>query len=173
MNKIHLRVIALFLFLSLVSSCRQQSPQLPSNKGNVGDKEGVSLLAINQNLAKKEDALLQKFAHQRDKAFKKSDIGFWYKVEQLGNGAKVTDSVACKFTAKLVSLQGKVLRVDEKHIVVGKKQVEVGLEEGLKLLNKGGRATIIVPWYLAYGMKGNNPLIPPYTSIIYEITVAN
>ena len=172
MNKFHLRVITLFLFLLLVS-CKHQSPQLPSNKGNVGDKDAASLLAINQNLAKKEDVLLMKFAQQRDKAFRKSDIGFWYKVEQLGNGPKVKDSVSCKFSVKLISLQGKVLRVDEKQIVVGKKQVEVGLEEGLKLLNKGGSATIIVPWYLAYGMKGDNPLIPPYTSIIYEIKVNN
>jgi len=172
MNKFHQRVILLF-FCLLMASCKQQSPQIPSNKGIVVDKNAISLLTINQNLAIKEDGLLKKFALQHDKAFKRSEIGFWYKMDQLGNGAKIKDSVTCKFSCKLMSLQGKVLQVNEQQIVVGKKQVVTGMEEGLKLMNKGGSATIIVPWYLAYGMKGDSPLIPPYTSIVYQIKVFN
>lgn len=166
-------IVALLAFCLLTASCNRQAPQLPSNKGNATDKSAASLLVINQNLAKKEDLLLKNFALQKDKAFKRSETGFWYKMDQPGNGIKLKDSVACTFSCKLLSLQGKLLQMEVKHIIIGKKQDVVGLEEGLKLMNKGGSATFIVPWYLAYGMKGNEPLIPPYTSIMYTIKVLN
>ena len=172
MSKILKIIVPLFLCFFLIS-CIKHSPQLPSNKGIVRDENAVSLLAINQNLAKKEDVFLKKFALQKDKAFKRSEMGFWYKIVQTGNGSKIKDSVNCEISCRLLSLKGKVLQKDVKKIIIGKKQVVVGLEEGLKLMNKGDSATFIIPWYLAYGMKGDEPLIPPYTSIIYEIKVFN
>ena len=173
MNYLYKRIIALFLCCFLLFSCNKQSPQLPSNKGNTADKNIVSLLIINQNLSKKEDRILEKYALQKDKAFKRSGIGFWYKIDQTGSKSRVKDSLVCKFSCKLMSLTGKMLENEEKQIVIGKKQVVIGLEEGLKLMNKGDSATIIIPWYLAYGMKGNEPLIQPYTSIIYKIKIHN
>lgn len=172
MKRLH-KTCVLLLFSFLLLSCTKQSPQTPSNKDKSVDKSTGSLLHINQKLAIKEDSQLKKFALRRDKAFKKCEIGFWYKKDQLGNGSKLKDSVSCKFSYKLLSLKGKVLQSDEKQIVIGKKQVIVGLEEGLKLMNKGDSATLIIPWYLAYGMKGNGSMIPPYTSIICMMKVYN
>jgi len=172
MNLLHKILTGLFLCFWLMA-CTKQSPQTPSNKGHVADKNTVSLLAINQNLAKKEDSLLKKFALQLDKTFRKSQLGFWYKIYPVGSGSGVKDSVICKFSCKVLSLAGKVLQEEHKQIVIGKKQALTGLEEGLKLMHKGDSATIIVPWYLAYGMKGNGPAIPAYTSIIYKVKVLN
>jgi FKBP-type peptidyl-prolyl cis-trans isomerase len=167
------KTIALFFVCFLLLSCTKQQPQLPSNKGVDIDRKAVSLLTINQNLAKKEDGILKAIALQKDKAFKKSEIGFWYKIERIGKGPKINDSTVCKFSCRLLSLKGKLLQRDDKQIVIGKKQIVAGLEEGLKLMNKGDSATIIVPWYLAYGMKGEEPLIPPYTSLIYIVKIVN
>ena len=167
------KTIALFFVFFLLLSCTKQRPQLPSNKGVEIDKNAVSLLAINQNLAKKEDVIIKTIALQKDKAFKRSGIGFWYKIERVGKGPKINDSTVCTFSYRLMSLKGKLLQKDVKQIVIGKKQTIAGLEEGLKLMNKGDSATVIVPWYLAYGMKGEEPLIPPYTSLIYVIKINN
>ena len=167
------KIISLLIFCCLLLSCTKQQPQLPSNKGVDIDRKAVSLLAINQNLAKKEDGIIKTIALQKDKAFKKSGIGFWYKIDRVGNGPKINDSTVCRFSCRLMSLKGKLLQRDEKQIVIGKKQIVAGLEEGLKLMNEGDSATIIVPWYLAYGMKGEEPLIPPYTSLIYAVKIVN
>jgi len=70
-------------------------------------------------------------------------------------------------------LDGKKLEETVNRFVVGKKQMVVGLEEGLKLMHGGDSAAFIIPWYLGYGMKGNAPLIAPYTSIIYKIKLLN
>ena len=47
-----------------------------------------------------------------------------------------------------------------------------GFEEGLMLLPKGSKATLILPSSLAYGEQGNQG-IPPFTPLIFEVDVVN
>ncbi|HET7732253.1 MAG TPA: FKBP-type peptidyl-prolyl cis-trans isomerase [Paludibacter sp.] len=154
-------------------SCKKQAPQIPSNKVVVDNTEAKTLLDINQNLALKEDSLLEIFAKKKDKSFIKNEIGFWYKIELAGSGPKVTDKSTCNFSYKLTLLNGKTLEEGKKQVVIGKKQIVAGLEAGLKMLHHGDSATFIIPWYLGYGMNGNKPLVLPYTSIIYQIKLDN
>ena len=166
--------ILIFVLLSclFISSCKKQSPQLPSNKGIEVDNTNASLLIINKRLATKEDIILKKFVEHKG-SFKKNEIGFWYKVYDSGNGSLIKDSSVCKFSSQLTLLNGKILEKGVKQFVIGKKQMIVGLEEGLKLMHRGDSATFIIPWYLGYGMIGNKPLVPPYTSIIYKVKLLN
>ena len=153
-------------------SCKKQSPQLPSNKGIEKDKNVTSLLAINRDLTIKEDNRLRIFTESKG-FYKKNELGFWYKIYKTGKGPVITDSATCNFDFKLKKLDGNVLQTGNKQIVIGKKQLVVGLEEGLKLMHKGDSAIFVIPWYLGYGMTGYKPLIPPYTSLIYEIKLLN
>lgn len=143
---------------------------MPSNKGNKETESATNLLLINQKLAAKEDSILQLYA-QKDTAYKKNDLGFWYKINQKANGAKIKDKDKCRFTYQMLLLNGKVIEKADKQIVIGQKQIVVGLEEGIKQMHKGESATLIIPWYLGYGMNGNKPLVPPYTSVIYQIKI--
>lgn len=165
--------VSLLFFCMLIISCVRQSPQIPSNKGIVTDQNAASLLVINENLAHKEDSILKEFVLHQDIAFKRSDIGFWYKIDHVGKGPGIKDSVGCKVSYKLLSINGKALRNEDKQIVIGKKQLVSGVEEGIKLMNRGDSATFIIPWYLAYGMKGDGPVIPPYTSLICKMKVSD
>jgi hypothetical protein len=47
-----------------------------------------------------------------------------------------------------------------------------GFEEGIKLLGKGGKAKLYIPYRLAYGPAGR-PGIPPYSDLIFEIEMMN
>jgi FKBP-type peptidyl-prolyl cis-trans isomerase FkpA len=47
-----------------------------------------------------------------------------------------------------------------------------GFEEGLMLLNKGAKGTIILPSKLAYGEQGNQG-IPPYSPLVFELDMVN
>ena len=165
--------VTVLLFCLLLISCSRQSPQIPSNKGNVTDKNSESLLVINQNLAKKEDSILKTVALKQDIAFKRNGLGFWYKIDHVGHGSGIKDSIKCTVNYKLISIRGKLLQTEEKQVVIGKMQLFIGMEEGLKLMNKGDSATLIVPWYLAYGMKGNGSIIPAYTSLICKMKVSD
>lgn len=169
MNKVQCSVLFTFVFCWLLLSCNKQLPQLPANKGNITDKNIAGLLEINQVLALKEDSTLQKFAKRTDTALKKHETGFWYKIDLSTNNPIIKDKDTCTFSYKMLSLNGKVLQEDDMQIVIGKKQLVVGLEEGLKILHKGESATFIIPWYLGYGRKGKDSMVPPYTSLMYKI----
>jgi hypothetical protein len=168
---VQLSIIVFFLLTGL-SSCNKPLPQLPANKGDKTDKNAVSLLAINETLAIKEDSLLSEFV-KSDSKFKKNETGFWFKIDYETNKDFLKVNEICKFNCKMFLLNGKLIQEDEKQIVIGKKQVIVGLEEGLKILHKGESATFIIPWYLGYGMTGSEPNVPPYTSLIFKIKMYN
>ncbi len=168
-----LKACKLFLIIlsagCLFVSCTKTAPQLPANKGNVVDKNISNLMEVNQKLAAKEDSILMIFATKADVKFKKSEIGFWYKVDVPTNGEPIKDKDFCNLSCTSLSLDMKVIQTEKMQIVIGKKQLVVGLEEGLKLLHKGESATFIIPWYLAYGRNGKGSHIKPYTSIVYQI----
>ena len=153
-------------------SCVKQAPQLPSNKLIERNNDNAALLKINSNLTKKEDSLVRIVA-QREGAFKKNPIGFWYQISRTGKGVQIADSIQCNFDYQIMKLDNNLIKKGTDNIIIGKKQTIVGLEEGLKLMHKGDSATFIIPWYLAYGMTGENDMIPPYTSLIYRVKLKN
>src|SRR5665647_1169673 len=122
-----LKVCKFFLLTLIVrclfSSCTKTTPQLPANKGNVVDKNISNLMEVNQKLAAKEDSILMKFATKTDVKFKKSEIGFWYKVDVPTNGELIKDKNICTLTCTSLSLDMKVIQTEKMQIVIGKKPV--------------------------------------------------
>lgn len=167
------RFTFIILLCVVLFSCKKQAPQLPSNKIVVDNSEAQTMLAINQNLAAKEDSLLQIFVDKKKQSFIKNELGFWYKIDKAGKGEIITDKSVCSYSYKLLLINEKSVKQGTVKTVIGKKEIVNGLEEGIKLLHYGDCATFIIPWYLAYGMNGDKPLIPPYTSVIYEIKLDN
>ena len=47
-----------------------------------------------------------------------------------------------------------------------------GFEEGVGLIGIGGKAKLIIPYYQAYGPKGQGP-IPPYSDLVFDIEMVN
>jgi len=51
---------------------------------------------------------------------------------------------------------------------VGQGRVIKGWDEGIPMLGKGGRATLIIPYFLGYGSHGQ-AVIPPYSTLIFYV----
>jgi len=169
--KIHIYfILGVLLTFPGLTSCKRQAPQLPSNKNIAVDTAIASLLTINKDLIHKEDSLLEIYVKSKNETFKRSELGFWYKIDESGTGVGIENKASYNFWYKLSILNGKEIENSKKTVVIGKKQLVIGLEEGLKLLHKGDSATFIIPWYLGYGMKGNEN-VPPYTSLRYEVKI--
>ena len=54
---------------------------------------------------------------------------------------------------------------------VGIGQVIPGWDEGLQLLNKGAKASLYIPYELAYGATGSPPAIPPAANLYFYVEV--
>lgn len=172
----------LFLIFSIlilsVIACRKQEAQIPSNKIAPDNSKATTLLAINENLTQREDSLLELFVAHSEKKYTKNELGFWYCIENHGNGSQIKKEENCVFSYTLEVLRfdgtgkAQIQKADQgtKKIVTGKKETVEGLEECLFLLHRGDSATVIIPWYMAYGLKGNE-FVPPYSSVIFTIRI--
>jgi FKBP-type peptidyl-prolyl cis-trans isomerase len=80
----------------------------------------------------------------------------------LLNGEKFDSNVDPKFN-----------HVQPFEFTVGIGQVIKGWDEGLQLLNKGGKAKLIIPSSLAYGSRGAGAAIPPNSPLVFDVEVTD
>jgi FKBP-type peptidyl-prolyl cis-trans isomerase FkpA len=120
----------------------------------------------------------------------KTPTGLYYIITKPGTGAvpNAGDTVSINYVGKL--LTGKVFETNVKEeavkaktfspmvpyqpirVPVGQGKFIAGWDQGLLLLNKGAKATFIIPSDLAYKDQGNGP-IGPYTPLIFEVELVN
>jgi FKBP-type peptidyl-prolyl cis-trans isomerase FkpA len=116
--------------------------------------------------------------------------GLFYTISKQGTGEKpaVNDTAAVFYTARFTN--GKIFETNVKeiaqknntynpglaykaiHVPVGVHKVIPGWDEGLQLLNKGSKATFVVPSKLGYGEQGY-AIIQPFTPLVFELEVVD
>ena len=93
-----------------------------------------------------------------------------------GDFAQNGQKVIVHYTGKLESGQ----KFDSSHdrgspfvFVLGEGRVIKGWEEGLSSMKIGGKRTLIIPPYLAYGSRGAGNVIPPNATLIFEVELVD
>ncbi|QQL49005.1 FKBP-type peptidyl-prolyl cis-trans isomerase [Mucilaginibacter ginkgonis] len=118
----------------------------------------------------------------------KTDSGLYYQITKPGSGPLPAkgDTVLVNYTGRF--LNGKVFDTSIKEVAqkekvfnpmapykpapipVGTGRVIPGWDQGLLLLNKGAKATFVIPSNLAYGERGMQ-VIPPFSPLAFEVEV--
>ncbi len=98
--------------------------------------------------------------------------GLQYKIEVQGTGVTpgLTDKVKVHYKGTM--LDGKVFDSSydrNEPVVFGVSEVIKGWTEILQLMPVGSKYTVYVPQDLAYGERGAGQIIPPYSTLIFEI----
>ncbi len=106
--------------------------------------------------------------------------GMYYLPITQGSGTPAEKGNIVKMNYTGSFLNGKVFestyeRSQPMEYVCGEQeQVIKGLETAISLMNEGAKAKFIIPSYLAYGEEGSSTgIIPPYSTVIYEIELLN
>lgn len=160
--------VFILLFFTAIA-CVRQTPQLPTNKATTVDSSAIALQLANEKLIQGEDSIVFNYIRTSKIEFKKTSSGLWYKIYEVSkNQEKPKPSETCNISYKVNSFDNALLFNETKNIVIGKKQIINGIEEALLLMNRGDSAVLVVPWYIGYGMKGNEN-IAPYTSIVVRL----
>ena len=95
-----------------------------------------------------------------------------YEILKEGNGKKpsLTDRVQCHYEGSLVN--GQVFDSSIKRgepAVFGVNQVIPGWVEALQLMSEGSKWRLYIPYNLGYGENGAGDLIPPFSTLIFDV----
>ena len=123
-----------------------------------------------KDLKKKETEVLKELT----KGFEKHKDGLFYKIIKKTNGLSPSKGKNVEVHYKGMLLNNTIFDSSydrNKPIVfqIGVGQVIKGWDIGISLLNEGEEAVLIIPPDLAYGSAGAGNVIPPNSSLIFEV----
>lgn len=130
---------------------------------------------LNTYMVEKDRERIINYAERKGLELNETSTGLWYQIIDEGTGAFLKDNDPVSFEYECSLLDGTpAYSSDEsgpRAIVMGKSQIEAGLNEGLRLLKPGGEAVFVIPPYLAHGLLGDRNKIPPRSVVVYHIKI--
>ena len=135
------------------------------------------------NYFEEKEKILEKRRYEEEELIKniveemtKTSSGLWYKIikNSIKPKPKNGEMVKVHYTGML--LNGEVFdssysRNMPIEFVLGSGRVIKGWDEGISLIPIGASAKLVIPSDLAYGEKGAGGVIPPNSTLIFEIEV--
>jgi FKBP-type peptidyl-prolyl cis-trans isomerase FklB len=134
----------------------QKQNAAKAEAGKAAKEEGAKFLVEN---AKKEGIITTK-----------SGLQYEILTEGTGKQPKATDTVRCHYEGRL--LDGTVFDSSYKRNApadFGLQQVIAGWTEGVQLMSEGAKFRFYIPYMLAYGEGGAGAMIPPFSTLIFDV----
>ena len=156
-------------------SCREkvQKTRPPENEKLTQEK----LIEANRILIKKDQLRIKGYIKRKGWNMTETGTGLWYEIIQQGKGKQAKDGMVATINYTLSIMDGDVCYSSAtsgpKIFLIGKGNVESGLEQGILLLNEGATARLILPPYLAYGLPGDGEKIPARAILVYNIELTS
>lgn len=133
------------------------------------------------NYAVTDDALIQKYiADNKITGAQKQASGLYYVpvvANATGTPATAGKTVSVLYTGKL--LDGSTFDASSQHgntplsFTLGAKQVIAGWDEGIALMRKGEKATLLIPSALAYGSSSPGTAIPANSVLRFDVELTD
>jgi FKBP-type peptidyl-prolyl cis-trans isomerase FkpA len=130
---------------------------------------------------KKDDVVLQDYIKKNNLKAQKDASGVYYVITQPGAGVKPKAGQIVSVKYKGTLLDGKEFDSSEKapnngkpiEFPIGVGQVIPGWDKAIPLLNKGSKATILIPSSLAYGQRGAGADIPADAVLRFDVELVD
>jgi FKBP-type peptidyl-prolyl cis-trans isomerase FkpA len=166
-----LKIIPVFILSVFLAGCTDK----PAGKV-AGSRPGKTDMAeLNRYLVQKDRERIQNFIERKDLKMTESPTGLWYQIINEGSGKTFTDNDKVIMDYECSLLDGTICYTSEKlgkkEIILGRSQMEPGMNEGLRLLRHGAQAIFIMPPFLAYGLVGDGKMIPSREVIVYKVNI--
>jgi FKBP-type peptidyl-prolyl cis-trans isomerase FkpA len=143
-------------------------------------------------IKKQEPAKIKKFVEDKKLTVTTTTSGLQYQITKPGSGVNVVagDTAVVNYTGRL--LNGKIFDTSVKEeamkdkkmldprrtfqplkVPVGAGAVIKGWDEGLQLLNKGAKATLVIPSDLGWGEQGAPPMIGAFAPVTFDVEIVD
>ena len=170
-SSIWIRNILLMLPIVFAVSCRDN----PGSNIVLYKPGKYEMADLNKYLVQKDRERIKNYIERKNLKMSESSTGIWYQVLKEGTGEILKDNDKVVFDYDCSLLDGTECysskNLGPKEIILGKSEMEQGLNEGLRLLKPGSEAIFIIPPYLAYGLAGDRKMIPPRAVIVYKVNI--
>lgn len=120
---------------------------------------------------------MQQYIEEQDITVEPTASGLFFVEKERGKGklAKAGQTVKVHYTGRLTDgtvFDSSVERGKPIEFVLGEGKVISGWDEGIALMRKGGKATLIIPFDLAYGERavGN---IPAFSPLVFDVELVD
>jgi len=163
---------------SLFMKTFQQKTRPPFIDTNSVIRFYVTLISVDspESLIMKEEETLKKYLEDQKITNPPTPSGLYFIETMAGKGMKIDSGVWVKVHFKVSQVDGKQIfssydRGEPMKFEYGKRFDTPGFAEGISKMTKGGKARFIVPSKIAFGEMGRGSIIPPYSTVIYDVEV--
>ena len=171
MNR-YLKISFSIIFVIFLSSCKTP---VQEEIEETTDPYKEVFISANTYTKDRQQEHIAAFVERVGWKMKRTATGLWYMFEEEGVGPRAEEGKFISYTYETRLIDGTFCygadTTAPKKIVLGKGNIESGLEEGLLLLREGSRARFIIPSYLAHGNLGDRKKIPGLSILIVEVNV--
>jgi FKBP-type peptidyl-prolyl cis-trans isomerase FkpA len=166
-----INILLIILLVFSLSSCGNKH-----NQGNQASRPGKGEMAdLNRYLVQKDRERIKNYIERKNLNMKETATGLWYQILKDGTGKNFTDNDKVVMDYECSLLDGtrcySSKELGPKEAIVGRGDIEQGLNEGLKLLKPGAEAIFIIPPFLAFGFVGDRKMIPSRSVIVYNVNI--
>lgn len=117
----------------------------------------------------KADSIMTELA--KDTTYQRTKSGLLYRVLQEGSGRspKATDEVTFLYEGRLTN--GKIFdsNYDRDPLTCPASNLVKGFTEALTMMTPGSEWEVVIPYHLAYGVRGSAGSIPQYATLIFKM----
>lgn len=170
MNKCKYLILLLMLCLF---SCEEKPKQTPSEISKSDMK--TSMEKANRYLVNEEEKDIENYIRRHGLDMVLTGTGLRYQVLRQGSDELLQQGQRVSMEYQVGSIAGDTFYSSEndgvKTFVIGKGEVESGLDEAVTHFHQGDYGIIIIPAHLGYGLHGDNDKIPEYTTLVYTIKI--
>ncbi len=163
-----LSIITIFIVLVGSVGCRHR-PAV----NNSTEYTTEQLIEANKRKVGTERGIIDDFVKRSGMNMQSSATGIRYIVYGHGTGdsAKSGQLATIAYEAYLLdsSLVASAKESAPFQFRIGESDAVSGLHEAITLLKEGDSARFVIPSYLAYGLTGNAPTIPPNAALYYDL----
>jgi FKBP-type peptidyl-prolyl cis-trans isomerase len=162
----------LFILMTIIQSSCHNGRESNSSVSQPGKGEMADL---NRYLITKDRERIQNYIVRKNLTMTETKTGLWYQILKEGDGKTFREKDRLIMDYDCTLLDGtKCYSSKEsgpRELILGRSEMETGLNEGLRLLRPGSEAIFIIPPFLAYGLIGDRKLIPPRAVLVYRVSV--
>ena len=143
------------------------------------EEQQQKMAAHAEEQLKKDDVILRDYIKKNNLKMEKDPSGVYYMVTKQGAGPKPKTNQTVSVLYKGTLLDGKVFDSSEKtgnkpfDFPIGVGQVIPGWDKAIPLLNKGSKATLLIPSSLAYGQRGAGADIPADAPLRFDVELVD